>query len=89
MCGWNAPLNAEAQTAAIAASKRVICVEFKSTLAAGARRKDRGGLVDEHFCDTILRDAARDGVIAARSAERSDQDEFEFQHGQNFGLPRC
>ena len=47
--------------------------------------KEKAGiLVDEHFGDAILRDAAKHGYSRACPAEKSGQDEFEFEYGEDF-----
>jgi myo-inositol catabolism protein IolC len=83
MFGWNSPLS-EAQTAEIAAAKRVIYDGFKSALAAGVPKDKAGILVDEQFGAAILRDAAAAGVVTACPAEKSGQDEFDFEYGEDF-----
>ena len=60
MFGWKAPLS-DAQTAEIAAAKRVIYDGFKAALAGGVPEAKAGILVDEQFGAAILRDAARQG----------------------------
>lgn len=82
--GWTAPLTA-AQTAEIADAKRIIYDGFLSALAAGVPRDKAGILVDEQFGAAILRDAAAKDVITACAAERSGQNEFEFEYGDDFG----
>jgi myo-inositol catabolism protein IolC len=83
MFGWNSPLN-EAQTAAIAAAKRIIYDGFVAALSAGVPKEKAGILVDEQFGAAILRDAAAKGIITACPAEKSGQDEFDFEYGEDF-----
>src|SRR5579864_6836129 len=83
MFGWNSPLS-ETQTAEIAAAKRVIYDGFRSALAAGVPKDKAGILVDEQFGAAILRDAAAEGVATACPAEKSGQDEFDFEYGDEF-----
>ena len=83
MFGWKSPLS-EAQTAEIAAAKRVVYDGFLSALAAGAPKDKAGILVDEQFGAAILRDAAAAGIVTACSAEKSGQDEFDFEYGEDF-----
>ena len=83
MFGWKSPLT-EAQTAEIAAAKRVIYDGFKSALAAGVPKEKAGILVDEQFGAAILRDASAEGIVTACPAEKSGQDEFEFEYGEEF-----
>jgi myo-inositol catabolism protein IolC len=81
--GWKSPLS-EAQTAEIASSKQVIYDGFRSALAAGVPKEKAGILVDEQFGAAILRDAAANGIVTAAPAEKSGQDEFEFEYGEDF-----
>ena len=81
--GWKPPLSA-AQTAEIAAAKQVIYDGFKAALAGGVPAEKAGILVDEQFGAAILRDAAAKGIITACPAEKSGQDEFDFEYGEDF-----
>lgn len=81
--GWKPPLS-EAQTAEIASAKQVIYDGFLSALAAGAPKEKAGILVDEQFGAAILRDAAARGIVTASPAEKSGQDEFDFEYGEDF-----
>ncbi|MDQ7859696.1 MAG: DUF2090 domain-containing protein [Armatimonadota bacterium] len=81
--GWKGALTAE-QTAEIAAAKAVIYDGFKAAIAAGVPRDRSGILVDEQFGAAILRDAAAAGFITACPAEKSGQDEFDFEYGEEF-----
>ena len=83
MFGWREPLT-PAQTAEIAAAKQVIYDGFKAALAAGAPKDKAAILVDEQFGAAILRDAARQGYMTACPAEKSGQDEFDFEYGEEF-----
>src|ERR1700722_18163293 len=81
--GWTPPLDA-AQTAEIAAAKQVIYEGFKAAIAGGVSRERAGILVDEQFGAAILRDASAAGVTTAAPAEKSGQDEFDFEYGEDF-----
>lgn len=83
MFGWKGALNEE-QTAAIAAAKQVIYDGFKAAVAGGVPKEKAGILVDEQFGAAILRDAAAQGYITACPAEKSGQDEFDFEYGKDF-----
>ena len=83
MFGWHGDLNA-AQTAEIAAAKQVIYDAFQSAIGAGVPREKAGILVDEQFGGAILRDARANGYHAACPAEKSGQDEFDFEYGADF-----
>jgi len=76
-------LNA-AQTAEIAAAKQVIYEGFKAAIAAGVPKDKAGILVDEQFGSAILRDARANGYAAACPAEKSGQEEFDFEYGVDF-----
>jgi myo-inositol catabolism protein IolC len=81
--GWTSTLTAE-QTSEIAAIKRVIYDGFKAALESGVPREKAGILVDEQFGAAILRDAAAVGYTTACPAEKSGQDEFDFEYGEQF-----
>jgi 5-dehydro-2-deoxygluconokinase len=83
MFGWTGALTAE-QTAQIAAAKQVIYDGFQAALAGGVPRAKAGILVDEQFGAAILRDAVKSGYLTASSAEKSGQEEFEFEYGDDF-----
>jgi 5-dehydro-2-deoxygluconokinase len=83
MFGWHEPLSGE-QTAEIAAAKQVIYDGFKEAVAGGVPKEYAAILVDEQFGAAILRDAAADGFHTACPAEKSGQDEFDFQYGEDF-----
>src|SRR5438270_12999606 len=83
MCGWTGPLTPE-QTAEIAAMKEVIYDAFKAAVAGGVAKERAGILVDEQFGASILRDASKRGFITACPAEKSGQDEFDFEYGPDF-----
>jgi myo-inositol catabolism protein IolC len=83
MFGWKGALNAE-QTAQIAAAKQVIYEGFQQALAQGAPQQKGGILVDEQFGAAILRDAAQKGYTFACPAEKSGQEEFDFEYGEDF-----
>jgi 5-dehydro-2-deoxygluconokinase len=83
MFGWKGPLTEE-QIGQIAAAKQVIYDGFKAALEAGVLKEKAGILVDEQFGAAILRDAAKHGYLTACPAEKSGQDEFDFEYGEDF-----
>ena len=83
MFGWKGALTPE-QTAQIAAAKQVIYDGFKAAIAAGVPKEKAAILVDEQFGAAILRDAAANGFTTACPAEKSGQDEFDFEYGAQF-----
>jgi 5-dehydro-2-deoxygluconokinase len=84
MFGWQGPLSPE-QTAEIAAVKQVIYEAFMAAVAGGVTKGRAGILVDEQFGAAILHDARKQGFITACPAEKSGQDEFDFEFGPDFG----
>ena len=80
MFGWTGSLSAE-QTATIAAAKLVI---YDGFLAANIPKAISGILVDEQFGADVLRDAKKHGYSTACPAEKSGQDEFDFEYGDQF-----
>jgi myo-inositol catabolism protein IolC len=83
MFGWTGKLSAD-QTAEIAATKQVIYDAFKASIQAGVDKQKAGILVDEQFGAAILRDAAANGYTTACPAEKSGQEEFDFEYGEDF-----
>ena len=84
MFGWDGELSLQ-QTGEIAAAKRVIYDAFTDAVRAGVPRDKAGILVDEQFGAAILRDAAAAGYATCCPAEKSGQDEFDFEYGEDFG----
>jgi myo-inositol catabolism protein IolC len=83
MFGWHGDLTA-AQTAEIAAAKEVIYDGFKAAVAGGVPKEKAGILVDEQFGAAILSDAKANGFTTACPAEKSGQEEFDFEYGADF-----
>ena len=83
MFGWKGTLT-DSQTAEIAASKRIIYDGFKAAIADGAPKAKAGILVDEQFGAAILRDAKAEGFATACATEKSGQEEFNFEYGEDF-----
>lgn len=84
MFGWKGTLAAE-QTAEIANAKRVIYDGFRAAVADGRVPRTKAAiLVDEQFGAAILRDATAAGYMTACPVEKSGQEEFEFEYGEDF-----
>lgn len=83
MFGWKGTLSSY-QTAEIAAAKQVVYDGFKAAIQAGVAPQKAGILVDERFGTAILRDAATNGYTTACPAEKSGQEEFDFEYGEDF-----
>jgi myo-inositol catabolism protein IolC len=73
------------QTETISDAKRLIFEGFRRAVEEGAPKDAAGILVDEQFGADILREAKKDELIFAMPAEKSGQDEFDFQYGDDFG----
>ena len=83
MFGWDGALTPE-QTASIATAKRVIYDGFLAAVNAGVAKEKAGILVDEQFGAAILQDARAAGYITCCPAEKSGQEEFDFEFGEQF-----
>jgi len=83
MFHWHGDLTAS-QTAEIAAAKQIIYDGFKTAIAGGVDKEHAGILVDEQFGAAILRDASAQGYHTACPMEKSGQEEFEFEYGEDF-----
>ena len=76
--------NAE-QTAIIADAKHLIFEGLLQAVGAGADGSATGVLVDEQFGSTVPEEARAKGLKLAMPAERSGQNMFDFQYGDDFG----
>lgn len=74
----------ESAKSQIALAKYVIYDGFKAALAAGVPQSKAGVLVDEQFGTDILRDAVARGYHTAYPIEKVGQNEFDFEHGEDF-----
>jgi len=83
MFGWSGTLSPE-RTAEIAATKQVIYDGFEAAVKAGVPKQKAGILVDEQFGAAILRDATAHSYTSACPAEKSGQEEFDFEYGEEF-----
>jgi len=81
--GWKGALTTD-QTARVSASKRIIYDGLLAAVAGGVPKERTGILVDEQFGAEILRDAAARGFPTAAPAEKSGQQEFDFEYGDDF-----
>ena len=73
------------QTAMIADAKHLIFEGLQRAVAAGADASVTGVLVDEQFGGTVPQEARAQGLKLAMPAERSGQNMFDFQYGDEFG----
>jgi len=65
--------------------KEIIFDGHAQALASGIPADSGGVLVDEEFGAGVARRAKAEGVLLAMPVERSGQDEFEFEYGDDFG----
>lgn len=73
------------QTAMIADAKHLIFEGLQQAVVAGADASVTGVLVDEQFGGTVPAEARAQGLKLAMPAERSGQNTFDFQYGDQFG----
>jgi myo-inositol catabolism protein IolC len=73
------------QTAIIADAKHLIFEGVLEAVASGADPSVSGVLVDEQFGSTVPQEANARGLKLAMPAERSGQNMFDFQYGDEFG----
>jgi myo-inositol catabolism protein IolC len=66
-------------------AKRIIFTGFREALDAGLPLEDTGILVDEQFGAAVAREALALGAQLAMPVEKSGQDEFDFEYGEQFG----
>jgi myo-inositol catabolism protein IolC len=69
----------------ISDAKMVIYEGFRKAVDAGAPKDAAGFLVDEQFGADIARTGKKEGFLFAMPVEKSGQDEFDFQYGEDFG----
>jgi myo-inositol catabolism protein IolC len=72
------------QTAMIADAKHLIFEGLQQAVSAGADPSVTGVLVDEQFGGTVPEEAREQGLKLAMPAERSGQNMFDFQYGEDF-----
>jgi 5-dehydro-2-deoxygluconokinase len=73
------------QTAIIADAKHLIFEGMLQAVGSGADASVTGVLVDEQFGSTVPQEAHEKGLKLAMPAERSGQNMFDFQYGDDFG----
>jgi myo-inositol catabolism protein IolC len=73
------------QTAIIADAKHLIFEGMLQAVGVGVDPSIAGVLVDEQFGSTVPEEAHAHGLKLAMPAERSGQDTFDFQYGDEFG----
>jgi myo-inositol catabolism protein IolC len=71
--------------ALVSDTKQVIYEAFEAAIARGASRETSGILVDEQLGADIARRAKAGSFVLAMPVEKSGQDEFDFEFGEDFG----
>jgi myo-inositol catabolism protein IolC len=66
-------------------AKHLIWEGFQRALEDGAPADAAGILVDAQYGDAVAREAREHGVIFAMPVEKSGQNEFDFEYGEDFG----
>ncbi len=69
----------------ISQCKRIIFEGLALAVEEGAPRDAAGLLVDEQYGAAIAREGAERGLLVAMPVEKSGQDEFQFEYGDDFG----
>ena len=72
------------ETKLIASYKDAVYDGFKQALSAGVPKDRAAVLVDEQFGTNCLVDAKKSGVMFCMPAEKSGQDEFDFEYAEKF-----
>ena len=75
----------EEETRTIADAKRLIFEGMLEAVRRGAQPGATGVLVDEQFGSDIPQRARENGLKLAMPVEKSGQDEFDFEYGEQFG----
>ncbi len=82
--GIKGRLPTEGERKEISDFKRVIFEGFKLALMKGVPKDVGALLVDEEFGAEVLREAKKSGFTFAMPVEKSGQDEFDFEYGENY-----
>jgi myo-inositol catabolism protein IolC len=73
------------QSEVIIDAKTVIFEGFRKAVDKGAPKGAAGILVDEQFGADVARTAKKEGYLFAMPVEKSGQNEFDFDYGDDFG----
>ncbi|PTL75852.1 2-deoxy-5-keto-D-gluconate 6-phosphate aldolase domain-containing protein [Vitiosangium sp. GDMCC 1.1324] len=65
--------------------KTLIYTGFLLARRQGVEHEGAGILVDAHYGADVAKHALDEGILLALSVERSGQDEFDFENGEDFG----
>jgi len=75
----------DAQKNNVTAYKRIIYDAIGEAIKEGLPKENGAVLVDEIFGEEILRDAKGEGIVTMQTVEKSGQDEFVCEYGEDFG----
>ena len=75
----------EEETAKIADAKTLIFEGMEKSVERGVDAGATGVLVDEQFGSDIPKRAKKEGLVLSMPVEKSGQNEFDFQYGDDFG----
>ena len=64
--------------------KKIIFEGFKLSIKKSVPKEIAGLLVDEEFGSGVLREAKKEGLAFAMPVEKSGQEEFDFEYGENY-----
>jgi 5-dehydro-2-deoxygluconokinase len=64
--------------------KKIIFEGFKLSIKKNVPKEIAGLLVDEEFGSSVLREAKKEGLTFAMPVEKSGQEEFDFDYGENY-----
>ena len=64
--------------------KKIIFEGFKLSIRKSVPKEIAGLLVDEEFGSGVLREAKKDGLAFAMPVEKSGQEEFDFEYGEDY-----
>ena len=64
--------------------KKIIFEGFKLSIKKKVPKEIAGLLVDEEFGSDVLREAKKNGLTFAMPVEKSGQEEFDFDYGENY-----
>ena len=73
------------ETEKISDAKRLIFEGMEKAVARGVDASATGVLVDEQFGSDIPKRAKEEGLVLSMPVEKSGQNEFDFQYGDDFG----
>lgn len=69
----------------LVAAKMLVWQGFLDALTRGVPRDAAGILIDEQYGSAVAREAHKEGAVFAMPVEKTGRDEFEFEHGDDFG----